>query len=513
MLKYLLFAIGAAAAIAGDGAAAPCRFSKLYSCADFSNASIIDEYVASVMAAEGAGFHQPGIGFEPVTGYTYDGHPLNYTTGSLAGQPHLFSAPSKESLHVGMLAQAVAGNLNAQIFIGGADVAVDLLTRKMNAYDAFNNTFPGYGCFMPWVSVNSSGLGPTSDWIGRVPGLDNGEWAWALLAASVALGNAGESVLASRYEAYFSCMARNAKTIFYMGGGNVSSVVNILNMSAPVTPSNYDRNTGGLLNDPYEGETLTVLLDLYAEWDTPQEREQLWITKRPLLQSVNYTMQDGEPLTVQRGWWFSAHEQWKTMLLPYFDSNLTRVIFENCEKARTLDAAVNGIPGLFASVNDVTAGSINIPDYIGATGIASIAFEQIQRRDVVTPYGAWALMLHNVSAGLCWYNNMLSAPRMQGPHGSTEAVAINGTEICPLTTWDSKITTVLALVGGVSALTRPALQAHPDSSGQTSYQRFVEVISREYGLAFPFVSGGNAEYGLPTASVPTALSPWSSCTT
>ena len=75
-------------------------------------------------------------------------------------------------------------------------------------------------------------------------------------------------------------------------------------------------------------------------------------------------------------------------------------------------------------------------------GIPSIAFEPNVdwRTDVVTPYGIYTLALSNVSVALQWYHNMLIGPRMQGPYGSTESVNRNGTEICPLTTWDSKIT-------------------------------------------------------------------------
>jgi len=45
------------------------------------------------------------------------------------------------------------------------------------------------------------------------------------------------------------------------------------------------------------------------------------------------------------------------------------------------------------------------------------------------------------TTGFCWYNNMLQGPRMQSAFGSTEAINVNGTEISPITTWDSKITT------------------------------------------------------------------------
>lgn len=52
------------------------------------------------MLVEGQ-FAQPGVAYDSVSGYTYDGHPLDYDTGRLYGAPHLFSAPSKESIHLG----------------------------------------------------------------------------------------------------------------------------------------------------------------------------------------------------------------------------------------------------------------------------------------------------------------------------------------------------------------------------------------------------------------------------
>ena len=45
-----------------------------------------------------------GVSFDLNTGFTYDGHMLNYTSGTLlAGGLHNFSAPSKESLHLALL--------------------------------------------------------------------------------------------------------------------------------------------------------------------------------------------------------------------------------------------------------------------------------------------------------------------------------------------------------------------------------------------------------------------------
>lgn len=64
----------------------------------------------------------------------------------------------------------------------------------------------------------------------------------------------------------------------------------------------------------------------------------------------------------------------------------------------------------------------------------------------MTPYAVFPVILANQSVGLVWYNELLKAPKMQGPLGSTEAINTKGTKISPVVTWDSKITTVLAMV-------------------------------------------------------------------
>ena len=62
--------------------------------------------------------------------------------------------------------------------------------------------------------------------------------------------------------------------------------------------------------------------------------------------------------------------------------DINRRVFMNGEKARTWDSSLNSIPGMFASVSDVAKRGEMPPGYISATGIQSIAFEPVQRRDV-----------------------------------------------------------------------------------------------------------------------------------
>ena len=202
--------------------------------------------------------------------------------------------------------------------------------------------------------------------------------------------------------------------------------------------------------------------------------------------------------------------------MPYVSDDLPLVkkVFSNCEKARTWDAYLNQLPGMLASINDVTDGSEDIPDYASACGIASVAFEEIQRRDIVTPYSTFGLFLHNPMIGFCWYNNMLKGPRMQSFYGSTEAINVNGTEISPLVTWDSKITTLLAMLGGIGSINKRALALEKDYSYsvadtganfKSSYERFVYIVEREYALVFgdlKSVRGDGIGFQYPDAVIP-----------
>jgi hypothetical protein len=188
-------------------------------------------------------------------------------------------------------------------------------------------------------------------------------------------------------------------------------------------------------------------------------------------------------------------------------------VFRNAEKARVFDAFASKLPGLQASINDVTNGSQEIPDYASACGIASLSWQEIQRRDLMTPYGSYGLFLHEPAVGFCWYNNMLQGPRMQSKFGSTEAINANGTEISPLTTWDSKITTVLAMLGGIGTINANALKRAADPEYKTAYDRFVYVVNREHELLFgdiKEVHGDNIPFQVPNTPVPTdALPDWS----
>ena len=122
-----------------------------------------------------------------------------------------------------------------------------------------------------------------------------------------------------------------------------------------------------------------------------------------------------------------------------------------------------GIPGMYASVNNVTNTTTgDIIGYISPAGIPSIANQTDQELDVVTPYAVFPTLLvegeRGRAVGMAWWWNMVVGKKMQNPYGSTESERIDGTAVSSFVSWDSKVTTVVALLGGVGDLVREKME-------------------------------------------------------
>eukprot|EP01125_Pyxidicula_operculata_P018068 TRINITY_DN6399_c0_g1_i2.p1 TRINITY_DN6399_c0_g1~~TRINITY_DN6399_c0_g1_i2.p1 ORF type:complete len:425 (+),score=83.98 TRINITY_DN6399_c0_g1_i2:389-1663(+) len=416
-----------------------------------------------------------------------------------------------------MIARALELNDNALLFFStdktvAYQKVLEILQNKITTYEAWDSTYPGFGGYLPWVYINDTGIRPADGWDSKVPALDNGENIWALYALLVVLEESKDNCqpqycptinsLFNRYNAYMTKLKKNAYMMFYDGQGRIRAETTILNVHAQPYPGNYiNKSPGYYLDDPYEGELFAFFLDLYGEWPNPNEREQVWINKRAKLQSVDLSTPSG-PITVQRGFWFSSHEQWKYLEMPYLDVPINARVFMNGERARVANSNMNKIPGLYASVSNVTTGG-PVQQYLSA-GIPPIAFNQnLNDYDLslITPYGSFPVLLANYTVGLQWYWTMLKGPRMQGPYGSTESTYITGTMISPVTTWDSKITTVTALHGGVASIVRRGLVK------EGKYDRFFGIVNREWKLAFPSLSGENLPFESPKYQVPQQMNP------
>lgn len=451
-----------------------CRFAKQFDYKNLlSQASSQRDFINAAAYYEGA-FGEFAVNKK--TGLTYDGTGIHYTTGYPNSDLHDFSAPSKESIHLMILAKALAGNEAASIFVMRnmtivrsevRDKVLSALELKLDTYEKWNRDYPGYGGYIPWYSNKDSGVTPMPAWTSSVPALDMAEMIWGLYACEISTwqisgSSARAKAVSQRFNAYLALLAKTAPIMFWENG-NIRGVATIKDVQAqPTDPNNYGMNcdvkvTNCYLDDPYEGEMMAVFMYLYSSSLTASDRQQMWINKRPKLKAVTYDSTFG-PITVQEGFWFSSHEQWKYLELPYLKASSTnRRVFLNGERARTHHSSEFSIPGLYASVTDVCPPGKTPPTYISATGIQSIASQKVDRRDILTPYGAYPVMLADLGHGLVWYQHMLNYTAMQGPLGSTEAFNVNGTMISPVLTWDSKITSFAAMIGGVTDLVETGL--------------------------------------------------------
>lgn len=157
------------------------------------------------------------------------------------------------------------------------------------------------------------------------------------------------------------------------------------------------------------------------------------------------------------------------------------------------------IPGLYASVtSDAKPGTYDV-DYWSACGIAQIAFQEIEHGSVVTPYASFPVIMANETIGLAWYLNMIQGPAMQNLFGSTESTNVNGKSISPVITWDSKITTIVAMLSNhLIDVSRAILKA------EQTYDRFHNITEVECTRVFGLepLLGENLPWLLPSTAIP-----------
>jgi len=342
--------------------------------------------------------------------------------------------------------------------------------------------------------VSDEGADPTPDWKNRVPSLDNGQLIWALIALENVLlhhmKNAKEGPLldksiqlAQRIHTKIEFVRKTVMVMFYEQKGRVRCIATIKDVNgSPLNRSNYTRVGKGILDDSYEGEMMHVFMDLLGDWEFLKydlsERDKLWQVKSYKLKKVLYPSKLYGNIPVEEGYWYSSHEKWKYLILPFKDSSINWRVFLNGERVRLINSIENSIPGLLASVTKPTTFNRYTPKYASECGIPAISKQGIIYTNIVTPYASFPTILANLNVGLSWYLNMIKGSRMQGIFGTTESIDIDGKKICPVLTWDSKITTLVAMCGGVVPYTSNYMKEYG------LYERFIEIINREWSRVF-----------------------------
>ena len=281
-------------------------------------------------------------------------------------------------------------------------------------------------------------------------------------------------------------MKGSAVNLFYDGAGKVRMISQLDDVQVDVAEdaTNAHSGNGLALKDAFEGEMIVVFLDLFGDWSKydnngEDEKKLMWKFKAEYVEPVVYTGADDTKMVLQQGYWFSAHEQWKTLQLPYMDIPLVKHLFTNGEFARLENSVKQQLPGLMASVNAPNGVECDAHPYCSAVGIPSLAEQPVYiTKSVLTPYAAFPSILVDSAAGLAWYNHMLAMPRVQTPVGSIESFTDTGKAVAPIATWDAKATTVLAMLGGTGHLLRSFMEE------QEVYSVFEDRVKTMYGKVF-----------------------------
>jgi len=454
-------------------------------------------------------FYRPGGGYDRATGVTFDGQRIDFTTGQVTGHVP-FSAASKESLQLGLLAKVLEKDASARRLFtpdpkrpeAAVGRALEVLERKIATYERFDREYPGFGGFLPWYSVKPGRIEPTPDWQDRVPGLDNGQLAWSIYVTAHVLRDTGHVPLAQRYEAQLSLMKQNAVRIFYDPEAHKVRAEAKLERGARTPPARNDyRNNVAhhYLDDAFEGLLMCHFMDLFGDWSGHEvDREALWAApRRAPIEVLNAA---GQAFTIVRGNWFSSHEDWAFAVLPFRDLPVADALFQNAQKVRTWHSADNGIPGLFASTTRPVHAPGENAGYQSALGVPGAGTVAIESQSSVAPYAAFPLALVDKPLFATWLKTMLLAPRMWGPGGMGESSDTAGNGIAPVLTWDGKALQVLAWMGGLTNETTKYLKQ------DGLYDALMDRVRGDYRhFAGRPLAGTQAPLAAPTALAPRAM--------
>lgn len=520
-------------AAVGAGQTPGYRFSTAYSSVELmANDALAEQFSLEFARSVGRTFHQPGVAYDDMTGITLDGHPIDFESGGKLGVRRDWTAASKEAPHICLLALALqngaSANAVARAFVSPDNPdqapvkAKELLEKKLLALEDFAGRNPGYGNWLPWVKVGARyvdyhwmyGLTEAGGWRGKLPALDNGEFAWAFVMAEGMARTAGEPELADRLKAYVDRLKQTAALVFFEPSNNLVRGVSLVTVPAllPDDPAQEYRLEGDFcLGDGCEGELMELFITLYGSVSSNQV-DALWAFKQTntnICRSAIDLTAGTSPFTIEQGFRFSPHELWARLQFPYLDDPRLRRLFVNGEKARTHYSASHLIPGLMAAAALPSARNVT-NQYENRYGIPEAGRDSAGTiSTAVSPYAAFSTILADRCAGSSWLDVMLDAHRGQGPCGVSDSLSLDGSGFGPIVTCDGNLLLVLAYA--VEEEYRHHGQ-HPmrDIIGDSLYQAASGRLTTLYSNAFPalYQSGGAlAGEELPFASPAVVVPP------
>lgn len=476
-------------------------FAEKYTVEDImDNPQRAEEFVMEYLRWESNFF---AIARDEKTALVYDGYNLDKNTG-LPLEERYWSAPSKECLDLAICIKAILGHPYAATVVSkdnpekSEEIVISILEKKLESYQKFYETYPGYGGFMPWYYIKEE-VTPTDNWFGRVPGLDNGEWVWTLLIAEKALREKGYIELADKYALYIDMLRENAVKIFYDEKDGKVRAETVIH-SPYSQDSEYStciyNGTGSYLSGEHgvhEGVMMDMFVILFGKGLPEDGKDRVW-------DGIKMVRVEHKYGTTWQGYWGSAHESWAYMFLPYRDISGYRDLFRIREIIRSQNAVEMGYPGFATSA--LQPGE---DGYLDGAGIEDVGSQEIRNNHIFVIYGVFPMLLEfsgkekplDGNYGLAWLLNMLKGKKMQGPLGSGEAGTNDGKNIAHSKTVDGSFTNIIALFGGLEKESASMLKDYG------LYDEFIEIMEKEYDETFgeePLKEP--CGFALPSVSVP-----------
>jgi hypothetical protein len=452
------------------------RFAKRYTIDEvMNNPQKAEAFTHDYLAGESPYF---AVARNPESGLSFDGINLDPKTGKPL-EVRNWSAPSKECLDIGLCIKALEGDAKAALVFSkddpskAPDMAADILRKKMDSYEKFQNENPGYGGFIPWF-MSGKEMKPTPDWDGQVPGLDNGEWIWTLLDAEQALRDKGMTDLADRYGRYNENLQNHVVKMFYDPvAGRVRGDIKIVSPQSP--DSAYEPAPGkcDYLDGIHEGHMLLLYMALFGKGLPEGAEDRIW-------GSYKLGKVDTKWGTTWQAWAGSSHESWAHLFLPTRDLEPFNKLFRIREEIRSQNAAERHYPGFASSTNEPGG-----KGYFSACGIEGIGTLEPEHNDVFAIYGAFPMLQEfsdkeppTGNYGLAWLLNMLKCQKMQGPLGGGESATNDGKLVSSMKTIDGTFPNLLAMMGGLSKETAKLLES------KGLYDKFMKIEEKKLKEAF-----------------------------
>lgn len=418
----------------------------------------IKYFMEEILIPNEAKYFEPGLGMDETTGLPYD-HIRYRLKSKIMTEVGNYTAASKLSLSIPFLLNIIQHKPGFASLEGWTAVdAQQKLKAVLLTLQKFNQDFPDYRGFLPWVDIRPNGtIAPANT---KIPSLDNGQLTWALAAVVSVFENAqtGEAFEIKSLAEHLLAF-QNYGHFYDKESGLLHGTIQVAHRDGRwVGDKTY------YLNDMFEGTMAVLWAVLHG-----QVPEAAWNNLK--IPTVDYKTMQGDQVTTFQGFRSSFHEWWALAYLPFMQSPLAP-LFHNYLFVQADHAVKNKLPGFTSTAFDAQG-------VYRQMGIPEIAGQKVDRDDVSVVFGTAISMMISPSAGSLWLKNLYDRHGLVTPFGAVESMGPDG--FADIFTADAKGMTLLAASGGMNHEIERYLKSHRYLDTQmTLYQKMMLLFQSKH---------------------------------